>query len=74
MVRDTDLDYMIKETQPWTDMMPDYHWQQARFREYHNTGKGAGVGANAPKLTDAEAADYTAQKYLAGTDGWNPVR
>lgn len=46
----------------------------ARFREYHNTGKGAGVGPNAPKLTDAEAADYTAQKYLAGTDGWNPVR
>ncbi|UUU33001.1 pectinesterase family protein [Streptomyces sp. CA-210063] len=74
VVRDTELDYMIKETQPWTDMMPDYHWQQARFREYHNFGKGAGVGPNAPKLTDAEAADYTAQKYLAGTDGWNPVR
>ncbi|WP_330289569.1 pectinesterase family protein [Streptomyces sp. NBC_00576] len=74
VIRDTDLDYMIKETQPWVDMMPDYHWQQARFREYHNIGKGAGIGSNAPKLTDAEAADYTAQKYLAGTDGWNPVR
>jgi pectin methylesterase-like acyl-CoA thioesterase len=74
VVRDTRLDYMIKETQPWTDMMPDYHWQQARFREYNNKDEGAGIGPNAPKLTDAEAADYTAQKYLAGTDGWNPVR
>ncbi|MGW1675774.1 hypothetical protein [Streptomyces sp. NPDC002324] len=64
----------MTETHPWTDMMPDYSWSQARFKEYRNTGPGAGVGSNAPKLTDAEALQYTARKYLAGTDSWNPVR
>lgn len=48
-------------------------WPWARFNEYKNTGSGAGTGANAPQLSDSDAADYTAQKYLAGTDGWNPV-
>ena len=37
--------------------------------EYNNSGPGAGQGMNAPKLTDTEAADYTARKHLAGTDG-----
>ncbi|MFE7842806.1 pectinesterase family protein [Streptomyces sp. NPDC057474] len=74
VVRNTLVASSVKELQPWTDMTPDYPWSRARFREYKNSGLGAGVGANAPKLTDAEAAEYTAQKYLAGTDGWNPVR
>ncbi|MEU1276712.1 pectinesterase family protein [Streptomyces sp. NPDC005799] len=73
VVRDSTVGHQNNDTHPWTDMVPDYTWQQARFSEYHNSGLGAGV-QNAPKLTDAEAADYTAQKYLAGTDGWNPVR
>lgn len=64
----------VLETHPWTDMTTDYSWSSARFKEYGNSGLGAGVGANAPKLTDAEAGDHTAQKYLAGTDGWNPVQ
>ena len=29
--------------------------------------------ANRKQLTDAQAANYTPQKYLAGTDGWNPI-
>ncbi|UUU19098.1 pectinesterase family protein [Streptomyces sp. DSM 40750] len=74
VVRNTNIYPHINETHPWTDMVPEYPWSWARFKEYQNTGTGAGVGSNAPKLTDAEAADYTAQKYLAGTDGWNPVR
>ncbi|WP_326585995.1 hypothetical protein OG889_30935 [Streptomyces sp. NBC_00481] len=43
------------------------------FREYGNFGPGAGTGSESPQLTAAEAAEYTAQKYLAGTDGWNPI-
>ena len=54
-------------------MTPDYPWSWARFEEYNNDGPGAGFGANAPQLTDSEAPDYTAEKYLAGADGWNPV-
>ncbi|MEU6381799.1 pectinesterase family protein [Streptomyces sp. NPDC046909] len=72
VVRDTVVYPPVNDTHPWTDMTTDYSWTQARFHEYNNSGLGAGV-QNAPKLTDAEAADYTAQKYLAGTDGWNPV-
>ncbi|MDX2935540.1 pectinesterase family protein [Streptomyces ipomoeae] len=75
VVRNTVVSGAVNEQQPWTDMTPDYPWSWARFKEYHNSGLGAGVGgANAPRMTDAEAGDYTAQKYLAGTDGWNPVR
>ncbi|MET7653547.1 MULTISPECIES: pectinesterase family protein [unclassified Streptomyces] len=73
VVRNTQVAPVVTETHPWTDMTPDYPWSWARFKEYKNTGPGAGVGANAPKLTDAEALEYTAQKYLAGTDGWNPT-
>ncbi len=74
LVRDSTIVGQFNDTQPWTNMMPDYPWQSARLREYNNSGLGAGQGTNAPKLTDTEAADYTARKYLAGTDGWNPVR
>jgi pectin methylesterase-like acyl-CoA thioesterase len=57
---------------PWTDMS-GFSWQSARFDEYQNTGSGAGVNSNRPQLTAAQAPTYTAQKYLAGSDGWNPV-
>ncbi|MEV8547337.1 hypothetical protein [Streptomyces sp. NPDC051572] len=32
-----------------------------------------GFTPNAPQLTGSEAADCTAEKYLAGMDGWNPA-
>lgn len=73
VVRESEVFPHINAAQPWTDMVPDYHWQQARFREYKNSGLSAGIGGDAPKLTDAEALEYTAKKYLSGTDGWNPV-
>ncbi|MEE1765203.1 pectinesterase family protein [Streptomyces sp. SP18BB07] len=74
VVRSCDIGAGIKDAQPWTDMLPDQPWRLfGRFREYHNFGPGAGHGSESPQLTDAEAAEYTAQKYLAGTDGWNPL-
>ncbi|MFM9458470.1 PemB family protein [Streptomyces europaeiscabiei] len=73
MIRDTELPAGVTTRQPWTDMTPDYSWRNARLFEYHNSGPGAGVNSNRPQLTDAQASDYTVEKYLAGTDGWNPV-
>ncbi|WP_051965532.1 pectinesterase family protein [Kitasatospora mediocidica] len=72
VVRDTVLPAAIHADQPWTDMS-GFPWTSARFFEYHNSGPGAVADKNAPQLSDAQASDYTAQKYLAGTDGWNPV-
>ncbi|MER6959898.1 hypothetical protein [Streptomyces sp. NPDC000618] len=74
MIRDTELPAGITTAQPWTtDTTPDYSWRHARLFEYHNSGPGAGVNSNRPQLTDAQAGDSTVDKYLAGTDGWNPL-
>ncbi|MFK4102067.1 pectinesterase family protein [Streptomyces sp. NPDC019531] len=73
VIRQTSLPAAVKVAGPWTDMS-GYSWKNARFFEYKNTGAGATVNSNRPQLTDSQAASYTAQKYLAGTDGWNPVR
>ncbi|WNV92132.1 pectinesterase family protein [Umezawaea sp. Da 62-37] len=72
LYRESTLNALVKTSQPWTDMSGNL-WRNARFSEYRNTGSGAGTGTNRPQLTDAQAANYTPQKYLAGTDGWNPV-
>ncbi|MBO4205826.1 pectinesterase family protein, partial [Micromonospora echinofusca] len=69
--RDSVLGAHVKDA-PWTDMS-GFSWRDARFFEYHNSGPGATVTADRPQLTDAQAPTYTAQRYLAGTDGWNPV-
>jgi pectin methylesterase-like acyl-CoA thioesterase len=58
---------------PWTDMS-GFSWKDARFSEYRDRGPGAAVTDDRPQLTDAQAATYTPRKYLAGTDGWNPLR
>ncbi|WIX99494.1 pectinesterase family protein [Amycolatopsis mongoliensis] len=71
VVRETVLPAAIKPA-PWTDMS-GFSWKDARFFEYHNTGPGAGTGADRPQLSTAQAATFTAQRYLAGGDGWNPV-
>ena len=45
-----------------------------RYGEYDNTGYGANpANPDRPQLTDAQATGYTAQTYLAGSDGWDPV-
>ncbi|NUT48524.1 MAG: cellulose-binding protein [Saccharothrix sp.] len=72
LYRESTLNATIKTSQPWTDMSGNT-WQNARFLEYRNTGSGAGVNSNRPQLSDSLAVDYTPQKYLAGTDGWNPL-
>ncbi|MEU4746079.1 pectinesterase family protein, partial [Actinosynnema sp. NPDC023658] len=72
LYRESTLDSTLKTSQPWTDMSGN-SWRNARFLEYRNTGPGAGTNSNRPQLPDSQAADYTPQKYLAGTDGWNPM-
>ncbi|SFW83705.1 pectinesterase family protein [Amycolatopsis australiensis] len=71
VVRETVLPAAITAT-PWTDMS-GFSWRDARFAEYRNSGPGAGTGADRPQLTAAQAATFTARRYLAGGDGWNPV-
>ncbi|MFC5060571.1 pectinesterase family protein [Saccharothrix xinjiangensis] len=73
LYRESTLNATVKTAQPWTDMSGN-SWRNARFLEYRNTGSGAGSNSNRPQLSDAQAAEYTPQKYLAGSDGWNPVR
>lgn len=49
----------------------------ARYAEYKSTGPGAKPTARvswAKQLTDSEAAAYTVQNILGGTDGWNPAQ
>ncbi|WP_182908593.1 pectinesterase family protein [Microbispora sp. H13382] len=72
LYRESTLSSTMKTSQPWTDMSGN-SWKNARFLEYRNTGAGAGVNANRPQLSDSQAANYTPQKYLAGSDGWNPA-
>ncbi len=46
-----------------------------RYAEYKSTGAGANARARVPwarQLTEAEAANLTAEKVLAGHDNWNP--
>jgi pectinesterase len=72
LYRESTLDALVKTAQPWTDMSTNT-WPNARFSEYRNTGAGATVNSNRPQLTDAQAGSYTPAKYLAGSDGWNPL-
>ncbi|MEV7803127.1 pectinesterase family protein [Microbispora sp. NPDC088329] len=72
LYRESTLGSTIKTSQPWTDMSGN-SWKNARFFEYKNTGAGAGTNGNRPQMSDSQAANYTPQKYLAGSDGWNPA-
>ncbi len=75
VVRNTDLGSAINTTQPWKDWDAVTLWTAGRFFEFQNTGAGAAVvdAGKRPQLSDADASEYTAQKYLAGTDSWNPT-
>jgi pectin methylesterase-like acyl-CoA thioesterase len=72
LFRESSLGATIKSAQPWIDMSGN-PWRNARFSEYRNTGSGATTNGNRPQLSDSAAANYTPQRYLAGSDGWNPV-
>jgi pectin methylesterase-like acyl-CoA thioesterase len=75
VVRDTELGAGISTAQPWKDWDAVTPWTAGRFSEHRNTGAGAAIvdPAKRPQLSDADAATFTAQRYLAGTDGWNPT-
>ncbi|GEA87446.1 pectinesterase family protein [Cellulomonas cellasea] len=72
LFRETSLSATIATAQPWIDMFGN-PWGSARLREYRNTGPGATVNGKRPQMSDAEAANHTPQRYLAGSDGWNPI-
>jgi pectin methylesterase-like acyl-CoA thioesterase len=72
VIRNTNLPAAIKSS-PWTDMTSNFSWRDARLAEYQNIGAGAGVNADRPQLSDADAAKYTKFTYLEGSDGWNPT-
>ena len=40
--------------------------------EYKNTG--AGANSSRKQLPSSKAGDYTMEKFLAGSDGWNPIK
>ncbi|GIF20852.1 pectinesterase [Actinoplanes tereljensis] len=72
LYRESSLSATLATAQPWIDMSSN-SWKNARFFEYKNTGSGATTNSNRPQMSDSTAASYTPQKYLAGTDGWNPL-
>ncbi|SDH02002.1 pectinesterase family protein [Nonomuraea jiangxiensis] len=72
LIRESWLGQQFKDA-PWTDMS-GLNWREARLSEYRNHGPGAGVNADRPQLDPGTAAAFTPQRYLAGSDGWNPVR
>jgi hypothetical protein len=49
-----------------------FSWKDARFAEYRNSGPGAGVTADRPQLSDADASTHTVANHLAGNDNWAP--
>jgi pectinesterase len=65
----TSLPSAIDNSTPWTDM-GSTTWQSARFDQYEDSGAAADAG---PQLSSSQSGGYTAQKYLAGSDGWDPV-
>ncbi|WP_217235753.1 pectinesterase family protein [Streptomyces sp. AC555_RSS877] len=70
LIRDTELPAAVKSS-PWTDMS-GFSWKDARFAEYRNSGPGAGITADRPQLSDADAKAHTVANYLKGTDNWAP--
>ena len=73
LIRDSSLGAHIRQTGAWMDMS-GFSWKTCRFNEYNNTGSGATNGtSDRPQMSASTAASYTSVKYLAGSDGWNPV-
>ncbi|MDQ1289656.1 MAG: pectinesterase [Actinomycetota bacterium] len=74
LFRESDLGEHIRQSSAWQDMS-GFSWKTCRFSEYANSGAGKSNGtSDRPQLSSSKAGDYTPQRYLAGSDGWNPVR
>ena len=74
LVRDSSLGGHIRQAGAWQDMS-GFSWKTCRFNEYNNSGAGKTQGtSDRPQMSASTATGYTAQKYLAGADGWNPVQ
>lgn len=74
LVRDSSLGGHIRQAGAWQDMS-GFSWNTCRFAEYNNTGASVTRGtSDRPQMSASTAGGYTAQKYLAGSDGWNPVQ
>ena len=59
----------------WNNWNEPAREKTVRYAEYGSTGPGGGSSARVPwarQLSDAEAAEFTLEKVLAGLDGWNP--
>jgi pectin methylesterase-like acyl-CoA thioesterase len=73
VIRTTSLPSQVNTTNPYLGISTAT-WTKGRYFEYANTGPGANPNnANRPQLAASQAASYTAQTYLAGSDGWDPV-
>ncbi|MEU9852544.1 pectinesterase family protein [Streptomyces sp. NPDC047974] len=71
VVRESVLSAGTDAAAPYANMRAEYPWQQQRFAEYRNTGRGAEVTVpeNRPLLTAAQAAAATPAAYLGD---WTP--
>ncbi len=73
VIRNTSLPAQVNTSNPYLGIS-GATWTAGRYFEYDNTGPGANPGnAHRPQLSSAQAVSYTAQAYLAGSDGWDPV-
>jgi pectin methylesterase-like acyl-CoA thioesterase len=73
VIRNTNLPAQLNAADPYLGIS-GATWTAGRYGEYDNTGYGANpANTSRPQLTDAQAPSYTAQAYLAGSDGWDPV-
>ncbi|GAA1817164.1 pectinesterase family protein [Luedemannella flava] len=73
LFRDTWLGGHIRPD-AWSDFSGGWSWRDARFFEHRTRGPGAVVSDDRPQLPADQVAEFTAEKYLAGTDGWDPLR
>jgi pectin methylesterase-like acyl-CoA thioesterase len=60
----------------WREWHPGetHYMDTVSYAEFRNSGPGAHPterDAHTKKLTPAEAAQYDARRFLAGTDGWD---
>jgi pectinesterase len=71
--------WMDKHIRPvgWDNWNDAANEKTAWFGEFHSTGPGADAAQRAMwahELTEKEAAAFQTERFLAGSDGWNPLK